>query len=86
MPPLAWSVCEYAVLTTADDKLVKLMFSAGGASVMENVADLLCVGLPLSVTITVNVKVPADVGVPEIKPEGASVIPPGKLPEVTLQT
>lgn len=73
-------------MTAPDDKLEKLMFSACVASVMENVADLLCAGLLLSVAVAVKVKVPADVEVPEIRPEGASVIPPGKLPDVTLQT
>lgn len=52
----------------------------------ENAADLRCAGLLLSVTVAVKVNVPADVGVPRIEPEGASVTPPGKLPEVMLQT
>ena len=52
------------------------------AMVIDRGADLVCTGLPLSLTLTVKVEVPLAVGVPEITPELASVSPAGKLPEL----
>ena len=42
-------------------------------------------GVPESVAVAVNAKLPAAVGVPEISPEPLKVKPPGKLPLLTLQ-
>ena len=42
-------------------------------------------GVSESAAVTVNLLVPAVVGVPEISPEVLKVNPPGKLPEVTVQ-
>ena len=42
-------------------------------------------GWALSVAVTVNMKVPAVVGVPESVPSGASVSPAGAAPVVTAQ-
>jgi hypothetical protein len=50
---------------------------------IEAEADLVCTGLPLSVTVAVKLKVPLAVGVPEIRPVlEAMVRPAGRLPEV----
>jgi hypothetical protein len=47
--------------------------------------DPLAWGCALSVAVTVKVKVPAIVGVPDSMPSGESVRPPGKVPVVTAQ-
>lgn len=50
---------------------------------IEAEADLVCMGLPLSVTVTVKLKVPLAVGVPEIRPVPAARLRPvGRPPEV----
>lgn len=86
MPPLACNVAEYAVLIFPDARLVVVMLNCVEEIVSVYDVDLLCAGLPLSVTVAVKVKVPAAVGVPEIRPEDASVWPVGRLPDVRLQT
>jgi hypothetical protein len=49
-------------------------------------ADLCCAGLPLSVTVTVKVDIPDELGVPEITPVvAARVNPDGRVPEVIDQ-
>jgi hypothetical protein len=54
-----------------------------GVTVIVFLADAVCVGLLLSVTITVKVAVAALVGVPEIVPvDGVRTSPAGKLPEL----
>ena len=56
------------------------------AMLILNGAEAVCIGLPLSLAVTVNVKVPLVVGDPVISPvEELSVIPAGKLPELTDQ-
>ena len=53
---------------------------------IEVAAELVCAGLPLSVTATVKLDLepPTPVGVPEITPvETPRVSPAGRLPEVT---
>jgi hypothetical protein len=57
-----------------------------GAMVMDVAADFVCTGLLLSLTVTVKLKVPVAVGVPEMTPlPPASVNPAGRLPEVIDQ-
>jgi hypothetical protein len=53
-------------------------------TVIDSCTDAVCTGDPLSLTDTVNVALPAAVGVPEITPPDDSVSPPGKLPDVTV--
>jgi hypothetical protein len=46
-------------------------------------ADLICAGLPLSLTVAVKLDVPIVVGIPEIMPlVGVRLNPAGRLPEV----
>jgi len=53
------------------------------AIAMDSEVDLVCTGLLLSLTLTVNVKDPLAVGFPEITPVApANVSPAGRLPEV----
>jgi hypothetical protein len=53
------------------------------ATTIESVADLVCAGLPASVTVAVKLNVPLAVGVPEIRPvDEASERPAGRLPDV----
>lgn len=59
--------------------------SGRGATTIATVADTFCAGLPLSLTVSVNVEVPLAVGVPEIRPPVESVSPAGRLPDVTDQ-
>ena len=52
--------------------------------VIERVALCVCTGDALSLTPTVNVDVPAAVGVPEIAPAAESVNPAGRLPDCNV--
>lgn len=66
------------------DKVEEVIANVVAPTVIEVAADLVCVGLPASVTVTVKLAVPLAVGVPEITPvAGARVNPAGKLPAVT---
>lgn len=54
-----------------------------GATITPVAADTDCTGLPLSVTVAVNAKVPLAVGVPEMVPVvDVSISPEGRLPDV----
>jgi hypothetical protein len=80
---------EYAVPEVPEGS-VALMVSAegavGAATTIESWIDLVCFGLPASVTATVNVAVPVAVGVPEIRPVVAlRVTPAGSAPPVMDQ-
>jgi len=83
-PPLDWRLALYAVLTTPLGREVVVITSFG---LMVMFSDWFAVwgGVPESVAVTVNLLVPAVVGVPEISPELLKLNPAGKLPEVTLQ-
>jgi hypothetical protein len=67
------------------------MLSAGGGggatgiTTIDNVTVWLCTGDPESETVTANVAVPLDVGVPEMTPPAESVSPAGRLPDVIDQ-
>jgi hypothetical protein len=57
-----------------------------GAITIEVVTEAVLAGLSLSVTITLDEKVPLVVGVPEITPVLADKLnPSGKLPELIVQ-
>jgi hypothetical protein len=88
VPPLAVIGFEYAV-PTAPEGSVALIVNAGGAAVattIESCTDLVCAGLPASVTVAVKLVVPLAVGVPEITPvAAASDRPAGRLPVVIDQ-
>ena len=84
VPPVAFSVCEYdepTVPPTSDVLLTARVFVAPTMIVIgHSTQDEL-----LSVTRTVNVAVPAVVGVPVIAPVvGLIVRPAGSAPEVTV--
>ena len=52
-----------------------------GATINEKATDLVCAGLPASVTVTVKPNAPVAVGVPEIRPVvEARLSPAGRLP------
>jgi hypothetical protein len=60
--------------------------SVVGLTRIAAVADLVCAGLLLSVTVTVKVEDPLAVGVPAIIPvDDARVTPAGRLPELIDQ-
>lgn len=65
-------------------RLVVVMLSCVGATVIVYEVELLCTGLPLSATVAVKVNVPADVGLPEIAPACDSVSPVGRPPVAIL--
>jgi hypothetical protein len=79
---------EYAVPAVPEDR-VALIVNAGGpaaAMTIESDADLVCTGLPASVTVAVKFAVPVAVGVPEMSPvAGVRVRPAGRLPAVIDQ-
>ena len=66
-------------------RLEVVIVSCTGAITIEKFADVLCAGLPASVTMAVTVNVPADVGVPASVPVDVNVNPPGKIPVAMLQ-
>ena len=56
------------------------------AITIERAVDLVCAGLPASVTVTVKLELPVAVGFPEIRPEVAfNESPAGRLPPVMDQ-
>ena len=60
-----------------------VIVNRAGATAIDIAADFVCVGLPLSLTVTVKLDVPVAVGVPEITPVAAArVTPAGRLPEL----
>jgi hypothetical protein len=79
---------EYAVPTVPEGS-VALSVSVGGAAAAttsERATDLVCAGLPESVTVAVKLEVPLAVGVPEIRPvAGARLRPLGRVPVVIDQ-
>jgi ABC-type thiamin/hydroxymethylpyrimidine transport system permease subunit len=86
VPPLACSVCEYAVPSVPEANVDEVIVSCVAPMVIDVAADLVCAGLLLSLTVTVKLDVPFAVGVPEIAPlPAARVSPAGRLPEVTDQ-
>ena len=59
---------------------------AGAATAIESATDLLCAGLPASVTVTVKLDVPLELGVPVIRPVPPfRLSPAGRLPAVIDQ-
>jgi hypothetical protein len=65
----------------------EVMTSNVGVTTTAAVAEAACVGLPLSVTVAVNVDIPLAIGTPEIVPaDDARVRPWGSLPEVIDHT
>jgi hypothetical protein len=76
------------VLIVPEGKLdVETVRGAGGGAAMaiESWTDLVCAGLPPSVTVTVGLLVPVALGVPEIRPVAeANFRPAGRLPLVTV--
>lgn len=87
MPPVAVMGLEYPVPTVPAGR-VALMVNDGevAATTIERLTDLVCAGLPASVTVAVKLVVPVAVGVPEIRPVAeARLSPAGRLPVVTDQ-
>ncbi len=88
MPPVAASEAEYALPAVAEGKevVVTRRVVAAVVIVIEKVAVTLAGVSLLSVTVAVNVLVPAVVGVPPIAPFLLIFSPAGKLPAVICQT
>ena len=73
--------------TVAGGNADDVMASSVGATTTDAVVEADCAGLPLSVTVVVNVDTPLAVGTPEIVPaDDARVKPWGSLPEVIDHT
>ena len=86
MPPLTCKVSEYALPLVADGSAEVVMAREAEAMVMEVATDFVWIGLPLSLTDAVKLKVPPAVGVPEMTPVvGVRVSPAGRLPEAIDQ-
>jgi hypothetical protein len=86
VPPLACSVVEKATPLVPEDCDGEVTISALAPITIEVAAELVCAGLPLSLTANVklDLEFPTPVGVPEITPvEAARVSPAGRLPAVT---
>ena len=73
----------YELPLVAALRLVDVIVSPEGVTVIDSGADAVCDAL--SFTATVNVDVPLAVGVPEITPALDNVTPAGKLPEAIDQ-
>jgi hypothetical protein len=88
VPPVAVIGFEYAVPAVPEGSEAEIV-SVGGAAAattIERGTDLVCAGLPLSVTIAVKLVVPVAVGVPESSPvAGVRVSPAGRPPAVIDQ-
>jgi hypothetical protein len=79
---------EYAVLAVPAGSEAEIVNAggAGAATIIDRGADLLCTGLPASVTDAVKLDVPLAVGLPEIRPlDVFRVSPAGSCPEAMLQ-
>jgi hypothetical protein len=85
-PPVAATLAEYAVPTVPPASVVVENVIAGGAATpIVNVCVALAAGDPESFTVTVNVTLPAAVGVPVIAPVDAFKLKPGgNVPVVTV--
>jgi hypothetical protein len=81
-PPAAVSAAEYAAPAAPSGRPVVVMVSAAGATVIDS--DLVAFCDALSLTRTVNVELPAAVGVPLMAPLELSVKPGGRFPDVML--
>jgi hypothetical protein len=88
VPPVADMGLEYAVVAVPPGSEAEIV-NAGGvgaATTIERVTDLVCAGLPASVTVAVKLDVPLAVGVPEISPVLApKASPAGRLPALMDQ-
>ena len=87
VPPVAASVALYTAPCVPLDKELVLMLTGTTETVMLRAFVAVCaVGVVESVTCTVKLNVPEEVGVPEIVPvEAARFKPAGKDPEPMLQ-
>jgi hypothetical protein len=72
----------YELPVCAAPRLVDVIVNVldGALAVIDSCADAVCDGEALSDTVTVNVDVPVDVGVPEITPAADMLNPAGRLP------
>jgi uncharacterized protein YsxB (DUF464 family) len=86
VPPVADIGLEYAVLAVPEASEAEIVNAggAGAAMVMEKRSDLVCCGVPASVTVAVKLAVPVAVGVPEIIPVAERLSPAGRLPPVQV--
>jgi hypothetical protein len=86
VPPITSITALYGNPIVPFGRLVNGKLNATGATTSVTVPDAVCFGVPESVTPTVNVPVPATVGVPLIThPPAPSVNPAGNVPAVMLQ-
>jgi hypothetical protein len=82
-PPVACNACEYVAPTVAELSAGVAMVSGVDATEIVTGADVVCIGLLLSLTAAVKVATPLVVGVPEMAPVDARLSPAGRLPEAT---
>ena len=86
VPPAAVSVALYDEAAAALGRTLVLMTNGGAATVNVKVAAAVCCGLPRSVTVMLNGKLPYTVGVPEITPvHDERLNPAGRAPDVIDQ-
>lgn len=85
MPPVACNVCEYELPVETDGSAEAVMASGAADTLIVIGAEVLCEGLPLSLTAATNEALPPVTGVPEMTPVVLSERPAGKLPEATFQ-
>jgi hypothetical protein len=83
-PPAALSVCEYDVPTTPEGRVGAVKMASGPRAIGSENAKL-AVAESEPVTVAVNAKVPAAVGVPAINPPEESARPAGSAPDVSPQ-
>ena len=85
VPPVAVSVCEYAVPACPFGSDNFVIVKTVGVIVSVRLTFVVCAGELESVTLNVSgVALIAAVGVPLIKPDEFSVKPPGNVPEVSV--
>jgi hypothetical protein len=85
VPPLAAKVAEYVVPTVALGREDVVITKDAADTEIESVADAVCaVGVVLSVTCTVNVKLPCVLVVPVIAPDDERIRPGGNEPLVMI--
>ena len=86
VPPLACKAFEYDVALVPEGKVEVAIAKGTDETTSERATDLVCAGLPPSLTVAVKFAVPVAVGIPAIKPVvGARASPGGRLPAVMDQ-
>ena len=85
VPPVACSVCEYELPVETEGSAEAVIVRGAADTLIDSGAEVLCEGLPLSLTAATKEMLPPAIGVPEMTPVELSVRPAGKLPDATFQ-